>query len=109
MPVGARFYNLLLYSLSCLLLARKRAICFLLKGLKGCALPRGRLYSVCVSLVPVLPSGGLGHICKVSAFRGWSGDSKCGARQNIYSSNKARETTETIVQIYWLQRNSFVV
>lgn len=33
----------------------------------------------CVPLVPVLPldqSRGVGHICKVSAFRGWSEDSK---------------------------------
>lgn len=107
------FYNLILYSLCCLLLARKRAKCFFVERLKGCGLPRGRLFcSVCVPLVPVLPldeSGGVGHICKVSAFRGWSEDSKCQSRQNIYPSNKAPETTGTIVQIYSFQRNSLVV
>ncbi|GAA6066101.1 uncharacterized [Tachysurus ichikawai] len=62
--------------------------------------------------LPVLPldeSRGVGHICKVSAFRDWSEDSKCHPRQNIYPSNKAPETTGTIVQIYSLQRNLLVV
>lgn len=53
MPVGTLFYNLILYSLLSAPGKEKGNMLFV-ERLKGCGLPRGSLYSVCVLLVPVL-------------------------------------------------------